>query len=131
LRKDAQPMHAHGREAAGGLAYARHRPEETQLYRLVEQHYPALVTHLAEQGKQLPAYVEKEFEAYLRCGRLEHGCMRHIRVPHPFGATLRSWQFGSPAELSCVCAVSPATSSACWPSVASAEDFARVAAPAG
>jgi hypothetical protein len=74
---------------------------------------------------------EKEFEAYLRCGRLEHGCMRHIRVPHPFGATLRSWQFGSPAELSCVCAVSPATSSACWPSVASAEDFARVAAPAG
>ena len=44
-------MHAHGREAAGGLAYARHRPEETQLYRLVEQHYPTFVEHLAEQGK--------------------------------------------------------------------------------
>ena len=69
-------MHAHGREAAGGLAYARHRPEATQLYRLVEQHYPALVTHLAEQGKQLPAYVEKEFDAYLKCGRLEHGFLR-------------------------------------------------------
>ena len=43
-------MHAHGREAAGGLAYARHRPEDTRLYRLVEQHYPAFVAHLAEQG---------------------------------------------------------------------------------
>ena len=54
-------MHAHGREAAGGLAYARHRPEQTQLYRLVEQHYPAFVAHLCEQGKALPAYVEHEF----------------------------------------------------------------------
>jgi hypothetical protein len=61
LRKDAQPMHLRGREAAGGLVYERHRPEETRLYRLVEQHYPALVEHLAGQGKALPAYVEKEF----------------------------------------------------------------------
>ncbi|MBK6585569.1 MAG: transposase [Gammaproteobacteria bacterium] len=52
-------MQAHGRQAAGGLAYARHRPEETRLYRLVEQHYPAFVASLAEQGKVLPAYVEK------------------------------------------------------------------------
>ena len=69
-------MHAHGREAAGGPAYARHRPEETQLYRLVEQHYPAFVAHLCEQGKALPAYVEHEFEAYLKCGRLEQGFLR-------------------------------------------------------
>ena len=48
-------MHAHGREAAGGLFYERHRPEQTQLYRLLAQPYPAFVTHLAEQGKQLPA----------------------------------------------------------------------------
>jgi hypothetical protein len=76
LRKDAQPMHAHGREAAGGLAYARHRPEDTRLYRLVEQHYPAFIAHLTEQCKALPAYVEKEFDAYLKCGRLEHGFLR-------------------------------------------------------
>ena len=76
-------MHAHGREAAGGLAYARHQPEETQLYRLVEQHYPAFVAHLAGQGKALPAYVEKEFEAYLKCGRLEHGFLRvHCETCH-------------------------------------------------
>jgi hypothetical protein len=30
----------HTAQAAGGLAYARHRPEQTSLYRLVEQHYP-------------------------------------------------------------------------------------------
>ena len=69
-------MHAHGREAVGGPAYARHRPEETGFYRLIEQHYPALVAHLAEQGRVLPAYVEQEFEAYLKCGRLEHGFLR-------------------------------------------------------
>ena len=69
-------MHTHGREAAGGLVYERHRPEETQLYWLVERHYPAFVEHLAEQGKALPAYVEKEFEAYLKCGRLAHGFLR-------------------------------------------------------
>jgi hypothetical protein len=73
LRKDVQPTHAHGREAAGELLYERHRLEESCLYRLVERHYPAFVAHLAEQGKSLPVYVEKEFEAYLKCGRLEHG----------------------------------------------------------
>ena len=61
LRKDAQPMHAHGGEAAGGLACARHCPEATQLYRLVEQHYPVFVAQLAEQGKVLPVYIGKEF----------------------------------------------------------------------
>ncbi len=69
-------MHARGREAVGGSAYARHRPEETGLYRLVERRYPAFVEHLAEQGKSLPVYVEKEFEACLKRGRLEHGFLR-------------------------------------------------------
>ena len=44
-------MQPHGKEAASAPGYERHRPEETQLYRLVEQHYPAFVEHLAEQGK--------------------------------------------------------------------------------
>ena len=49
---------------------------ETQLYRLVKQQCPAFVTYLAEQGKSLPAYVEQEFGAYLKCGRLERGFLR-------------------------------------------------------
>jgi hypothetical protein len=56
--------------------YERHRPEATLLYQLVETHYPAFVGALAERGRQLPAYVHEEFEAYLKCGRLEHGFIR-------------------------------------------------------
>ena len=56
--------------------YERHRPEQTLLYQLVEKHYPALVEQLEFQGKSLPAHVHREFEAYLKCGRLEHGFLR-------------------------------------------------------
>ena len=30
----------------------------------------------AAQGKFLPGYVERAFEVYLKCGRLEHGFLR-------------------------------------------------------
>ena len=56
--------------------YQRHRPERTLLYQIVEQHYPAFVTHMAQQERPLPDYVQQEFEDYLRCGRLEHGFLR-------------------------------------------------------
>jgi hypothetical protein len=65
-----------GKEASSGaaaLGYERHRPERTLLYQLVEEYYPAFKAQLAAQGTELPAYVEREFEAYLECGRLEHG----------------------------------------------------------
>ena len=68
-----------GREASLGVGapvYERHRPERTLLYQLVEDYYPALKAHLAAQGTALPRYVEREFEAYLKCGRLEHGFLR-------------------------------------------------------
>ena len=60
----------------GAPRYQRHRPEQTVLYRIVEQHYPAFLAHLAEQDKSLPEYVTREFEDYLKCGRLEHGFLR-------------------------------------------------------
>jgi hypothetical protein len=56
--------------------YARHRPEATLPYRLVEQRYPAFRDLRAEGGRPLPAYVQQEFEAYLKCGRLEEGFLR-------------------------------------------------------
>jgi len=68
-----------GREASGGVGapvYERHRPERTLLYQLVDTYYPALKAHLAAQGRALPGYVEREFEDYLKCGRLEHGFLR-------------------------------------------------------
>ena len=56
--------------------YQRHRPEQTLLYRIVDEYYPAFTAHLAEQGRELPGYVQREFEDYLKCGRLEHGFLR-------------------------------------------------------
>jgi len=38
--------------------------------------YPAFTDQLAAQGTVLPGYVQREFEDYLKCGRLEHGFLR-------------------------------------------------------
>ena len=65
-----------GKDALGQVTYERHRPEQTLLYQLVEKHYPALIEQLDAQGKSLPIHVHQEFEAYLKCGRLEHGFLR-------------------------------------------------------
>lgn len=66
-------------QAKGFIAppgYRRHRPETTLLYRLIATHYPAFRDRRAAEGKPLPRSVEQEFEAYLKCGRLEHGFLR-------------------------------------------------------
>ncbi len=73
-----EPLPA-GRDASSGVGvppYVRHRPERTLLYQLVRDYYPAFKAHLAAQGSTLPPYVEREFEDYLECGRLEHGFLR-------------------------------------------------------
>ncbi len=56
--------------------YTRHRPETTLLYQLVAQHYPAFRELRAMAGRPLPDYIEEEFGAYLKCGRLEEGFLR-------------------------------------------------------
>ncbi|MFN7550991.1 MAG: IS91 family transposase, partial [Pseudomonadota bacterium] len=53
--------------------YTRHAPQRTLLYALVQAHYPDFLAQLAAQDRPLPAYVREAFEAYLRCGVLEHG----------------------------------------------------------
>lgn len=62
--------------AAHTQTYQRHRPEQTLLYQLVERHYLEFLEQLSHQGKSLPKHVEKEFEEFLKCGRLEHGFLR-------------------------------------------------------
>jgi hypothetical protein len=59
-----------------GAGYRRHRLEDTVLYGVVEQHADAFFGGQEEQGSGLPRFVREEFEAYLRCGRLEHGFAR-------------------------------------------------------
>ena len=68
----ASPPPLHRSRADG---YARHRPEETALYRIVAEHWASFVAEVEEHGS-LPKFVVSEFEAYLRCGRLEHGLVR-------------------------------------------------------
>ena len=54
----------------------RHRLETTLLYHVVQEYWPEFQAELVKQGKTLPAYVAREFDEYLRCGRLEHGFLR-------------------------------------------------------
>lgn len=56
--------------------YQRHRPETTLSYQLVAQHCPAFRDRRAAEDRSLPRYVEDEFDAYLKCGLLEHGFLR-------------------------------------------------------
>lgn len=65
---------------SSATCYERHRPEDTVLYRALESHLEAFLSRASEQGggDGLPAFVTRELRAYLRCGRLEHGCV-HVR----------------------------------------------------
>jgi hypothetical protein len=44
----------------------------------VQAHYPDFLAQLAAQDRPLPGYVREAFEAYLRCGVLEHGFLRVV-----------------------------------------------------
>ncbi len=58
--------------------YQRRQPEQTVLYRTIAAHLPAFLAGTAgEDGTGgWPAFVRREFEAYLKCGILDHGFLR-------------------------------------------------------
>ena len=64
------------KSAALQRPHERHRPEKTRLYRIIDRYYPEFRAYMAEQGRSLPYHVQKEFDEYLKCGRLEHGFLR-------------------------------------------------------
>lgn len=57
--------------------YERHRPEQTTLYRLVQQHAATFIakTEVATRA-DLPQFVKHEFDALLECAILAHGFLR-------------------------------------------------------
>ena len=63
-------------KSPGGFAYQRHKPEETDLYKIIEQNLPSFQSHLSNADISLPAFVHDEFRKYLRCGMLKHGFLR-------------------------------------------------------
>ena len=57
--------------------YEHHRPEQTTLYRLVQQHARSFFAQTeAATGASLPQFVKDEFDAFLECGILAHGFLR-------------------------------------------------------
>jgi len=66
--------------------YQRHCPEQTLFYQLVDEYCPAFAALMAEQARGLPEYVHREFEDYLKCGRLERGLIPGILPSTPSGS---------------------------------------------
>jgi len=59
------------------LHYEQHRPEQTTLYCLVQQHAASFIAHTeANTGSELPRFITDEFDAFLECGILAHGILR-------------------------------------------------------
>lgn len=68
-----------GRAATPGPPYARHRPEQTVLYKLLAEHWRSFLAEADakdEGGAGLPRFVVDEIEAFLKCGILTHGFLR-------------------------------------------------------
>ena len=77
-RATARDAGAAATAQAAAPRYARHVPERTLLYALVQAHYPDFLARLEAEDRSLPAYVREEFDAYLRCGVLDHGFLRVV-----------------------------------------------------
>ncbi len=59
------------------MNYAHRRPEQTTLYRLVQQHAQSFFALPEEAtGARLPQFVRDEFDAFLACGILAQGFLR-------------------------------------------------------
>jgi len=59
------------------FTYTRHKPEETLLYKLIQNNWLSFQDQvLHDTGYPLPDFVTKEFTEYLRCGILAHGFLR-------------------------------------------------------
>ena len=63
-----------------GATYRQRQPKETIFHQVISEHFPKFVDTI-EQGDEtlvarLPDHVEAEFDAYLKCGLLEHGFVK-------------------------------------------------------
>ena len=56
--------------------YLRHRPEDTLLYKVVQENVATVFQRIEADGKTLPKFVRQEFDAFLDCGILAKGFLR-------------------------------------------------------
>ena len=73
----ANARQPHGAPDGAPVHYERHLPEQTTLYRLVQQHAETFFAEVeAATGASLPQFVKDEFDAFLECGILAKGFLR-------------------------------------------------------
>lgn len=60
--------------------YERRRPEQTSLYRLVQQHAANFTAHIeVSTGAELRRFIADELDAFLECDIFAHGFLRPRR----------------------------------------------------
>ena len=77
----SQSTEVAGPRAPGGAPghHERHRPEQTTLYRLVQQHAATFIAETeaaGDRGRSAAERPKAEFDAFLECGILAHGFLR-------------------------------------------------------
>ncbi|MEI8347698.1 MAG: hypothetical protein WCG27_09530, partial [Pseudomonadota bacterium] len=61
---------------ASGPTYQRRKPEETILYKVIQENVNTVFQNLEMEGRRLPYFIRKEFDAFLDCGILAKGFLR-------------------------------------------------------
>lgn len=57
-------------------AFARRRPEETILFKVIHENWLSFTQAREREGRSIPQYVAREFEEFLQCGQLANGFLR-------------------------------------------------------
>ena len=63
-------------EAAAELLYRPKTPGSGVLFQVIQRDFATFRSEREAEERPLPRYIEKEFEAYIRCGVLGHGFVR-------------------------------------------------------
>src|SRR5919108_1981684 len=87
------------RMAPAVATYAPRDPSGTVLYHVIAEHLETFLASLSDdpEATGLPAYVQREFYDYLRCGILAHGFLRlgcdtcHQELLVPFSCKRRGF----------------------------------------
>ena len=66
----------HGHCCPAQEPYQRRTPEQTSLYRAVQESIDTFLAQAESAGARVPAFVKREFDDYLKCGILAHGFVR-------------------------------------------------------
>ncbi len=58
--------------------YQRRKPEETVLHHTLDGNLGRFIRNVEQAGREIPRFVLRELDAYLRCGNLNHGFVRVV-----------------------------------------------------